>query len=55
MSRIFGDGLVYSFYIDVLVEGDELLGEIFLFFFILEIYEIVKLIVDNLVEDGVII
>lgn len=52
MPRTFGDGLVHSSHIDVLVEGDEPLGEIPPPSLTPEIHEIAKLIADNLVEDG---
>lgn len=52
MPRTFGDGLVHSSHIDVLVEGDEPLGEIPPPSLSPEIQEIAKLIADNLVEDG---
>lgn len=52
MPRTFGDGLVHSSHIDVLVEGNEPLGEIPPPSLSPEIQEIAKLIADNLVEDG---
>ena len=52
MPRTFGDGLVHSSHIDVLVEGDEALNEIPPTSLTPEIQEIAKLIADNLVEDG---
>lgn len=52
MPRTFGDGLVHSTHIDVLVEADEPLAEIPTISLSPEILEIARLIADNLVEDG---
>ncbi|XP_061197068.1 4-hydroxybutyrate coenzyme A transferase-like [Saccostrea echinata] len=52
MPRTFGDGLVHSSHIDILVEADEPLTEIAPTTLSPEILEVARLIADNLVEDG---
>lgn len=52
VPRTFGDGIIHSSHVDVMVEGDELLPEFTGMKLTPEIHEIARLIADDLVQDG---
>ncbi|XP_071146934.1 succinyl-CoA:acetate/propanoyl-CoA:succinate CoA transferase-like [Mytilus edulis] len=52
MPRTFGDGIIHSSHVDVMVQNDELLPEFTGMKLTPEIHEIARLIADDLVQDG---